>query len=37
MSVVTEAFALVVFILCVDKDLLPSSSDDADEDYQCEV
>jgi hypothetical protein len=37
MSVVTEAFALIVFILCVDEDLLPPSSDDANEDYQWEV
>jgi hypothetical protein len=37
LSVVSQAFTLVVFIyLCVGEDL-PPSSNDADEGWQCEI
>jgi hypothetical protein len=37
LSVVTQAFALVVSILCAGEDLLPPSSGNVDEGYQWEV
>jgi hypothetical protein len=36
MSVIVQAFALVVFILCAGENL-PPSSDDIDEGYQWEI